>query len=134
MNIKEASKITDVPASTIRYYEKEHIIPAVDRNDSGVRDFDDHAIRRISFAKKMRDAGMEISTLKQYINLFDNVENSEDQQLALLVEQKSIMEEKRDKMQKAIDHLEHKIKNFDTHMLKVEDELRTMKANKKERL
>lgn len=133
MNIKEASKITDVPASTIRYYEKEHIIPAVDRNDSGVRDFDDHAIRRISFAKKMRDAGMEISTLKQYINLFDNVENSEDQQLALLVEQKSIMEEKRDKMQKAIDHLEHKIKNFDTHMLKVEDELRTMKANKKER-
>ncbi|KOY74668.1 hypothetical protein FD43_GL001131 [Apilactobacillus kunkeei DSM 12361 = ATCC 700308] len=134
MNIKEASKITDVPASTIRYYEKEHIIPAVDRNDSGVRDFDDHAIRRISFAKKMRDAGMEISTLKQYINLFDNVENSEDQQLALLVEQKSIMEEKRDKMQKAIDHLEHKIKNFDTHMLKVEDELRTMKTNKKERL
>lgn len=134
MNIKEASKITDVPASTIRYYEKEHIIPAVDRNDSGVRDFDDHAIRRISFAKKMRDAGMEISTLKQYINLFDNVENSEDQQLALLVEQKHIMEEKRDKMQKAIDHLENKIKNFDTHMLKVEDELRTMKANKKERL
>ncbi|CAI2617372.1 HTH-type transcriptional regulator AdhR [Apilactobacillus kunkeei] len=52
MNIKEASQITDVPASTIRYYEKEHIIPAVDRNDSGVRDFDDHAIRRISFAKK----------------------------------------------------------------------------------
>ncbi|CAI2556420.1 MerR family transcriptional regulator [Apilactobacillus kunkeei] len=134
MNIKEASQITDVPASTIRYYEKEHIIPAVDRNDSGVRDFDDHAIRRISFAKKMRDAGMEISTLKKYINLFDNVENSEDQQLALLVEQKRIMEAKHDKMQDAINLLENKIENFDTHMLKVEDELRTMKANKKERL
>ncbi|TPR54122.1 MerR family transcriptional regulator [Apilactobacillus kunkeei] len=134
MNIKEASKFTDVPASTIRYYEKEHIIPAVDRNDSGVRDFDDHAIRRISFAKKMRDAGMEISTLKKYINLFDNVENSEDQQLALLVEQKRIMEAKHDKMQDAINLLENKIENFDTHMLKVEDELRTMKANKKERL
>ncbi|CAI2554752.1 HTH-type transcriptional regulator AdhR [Apilactobacillus kunkeei] len=133
MNIKEASQITDVPASTIRYYEKEHIIPAVDRNDSGVRDFDDHAIRRISFAKKMRDAGMEISTLKKYINLFDNVENSEDQQLALLVEQKRIMEAKHDKMQDAINLLENKIENFDTHMLKVEDELRTMKANKKER-
>ncbi|CAI2613699.1 HTH-type transcriptional regulator AdhR [Apilactobacillus kunkeei] len=133
MNIKEASQITDVPASTIRYYEKEHIIPAVDRNDSGVRDFDDHAIRRISFAKKMRDAGMEISTLKKYINLFDNVENSENQQLALLVEQKRIMEAKHDKMQDAINLLENKIKNFDTHMLKVEDELRTMKANKKER-
>lgn len=134
MNIKEASQITDVPASTIRYYEKEHIIPAVDRNDSGVRDFDDHAIRRISFAKKMRDAGMEISTLKKYINLFDNVENSENQQLALLVEQKRIMEAKHDKMQDAINLLENKIENFDTHMLKVEDELRTMKANKKERL
>lgn len=134
MNIKEASQITGVPASTIRYYEKEHIIPAVDRNKSGVRDFDDHAIIRICFAKKMRDAGMEISTLKQYINLFDNVENSEDEQLALLVEQKRLMEEKRDKMNDAIDHLAHKIDNFDTHMLRIEDELRTMKANKKERL
>lgn len=132
MNIKEASQITEVPASTIRYYEKEHIIPAVDRNESGVRVFDDHAIRRISFAKKMRDAGMEISTLKQYINLFDNVKDSEDEQLALLVEQKRLMEEKRDKMQKAIDHLAHKIENFDTHMLKIENELRNMKANKKE--
>lgn len=77
---------------------------------------------------------MEISTLKQYINLFDNVENSEDEQLALLVEQKRLMEEKRDKMNDAIDHLAHKIDNFDTHMLRIEDELRTMKANKKERL
>ncbi|CAI2617215.1 hypothetical protein AKUH4B502X_01290 [Apilactobacillus kunkeei] len=76
---------------------------------------------------------MEISTLKKYINLFDNVENSEDQQLALLVEQKRIMEAKHDKMQDAINLLENKIENFDTHMLKVEDELRTMKANKKER-
>lgn len=132
MNIKEASQITNVPASTIRYYEKEHIIPAVNRNKSGMRDFDEHAIRRISFAKKMRDAGMEISTLKQYIYLFDNVKNSEDEQLALLVEQKRLMEEKRDKMQDAIDHLAHKIENFDTHMLRIEDELRNMKANTKD--
>ena len=53
--------------------------------------------------------------------------------MALLVEQKRIMEAKHDKMQDAINLLENKIENFDTHMLKVEDELRTMKANKKER-
>lgn len=131
MNIKEVTAQTGVPASTIRYYEKEGIIPPVNRNSANVRDFDDHAIRRIDFAKKMRDAGMEISTLKQYIHLFDNVENSEDQQLAMLVEQKRIMEEKRDKMQKAIDHLAYKIENFDSHMLKVESELRAVSQDNK---
>lgn len=37
MNIKEASEKTGVPAATIRYYEKESLIPPIDRSEVGVR-------------------------------------------------------------------------------------------------
>lgn len=124
MNIKEASKITGVPATTIRYYERESIVPNITRNDANVREFDEHAIRRIEFAKKMRDAGMEIKTLKKYIHLFDDVEHSEESQLALLKKQKDSMQIRRDKIQKAIDHLNYKIDNFYNHVLKTENELK----------
>lgn len=54
MNIKEVSHQTGVTATTIRYYEKEGLIPAIDRNDVGVRATDDWIIRRINFVKTMR--------------------------------------------------------------------------------
>ncbi|WP_436667306.1 MerR family transcriptional regulator [Latilactobacillus sakei] len=86
MNIKEASQQTGVTATTIRYYEKEGLIPAIDRNDVGVRAIDDRIIRRINFVKTMRAAGMSIEALKEYIRLFDAQEDNTAQQFKLLNE------------------------------------------------
>ncbi|WP_125570535.1 MerR family transcriptional regulator [Lacticaseibacillus songhuajiangensis] len=126
MNIKEASARTGVPSATIRYYEKEGLIPAIDRSDVGVREIDDRIIRRINFAKQMRGAGMSIEALRRYIQLFDAQENNLDEQKTLLQEQLAIMEEKRDDLQAAIDHLHWKLDHFDDHMVTTEEELRNL--------
>ncbi|MCL0312255.1 MerR family transcriptional regulator [Apilactobacillus sp. TMW 2.2459] len=123
MNIKEASARTGLSSSTIRYYEKEALIPPIDRNENGIREIDDRIIRRINFVKIMRAAGMTIEALKKYIDLFDSEQNHKQEELKLLKEQKLIMEEKRDDLQAAIDHLDYKIKHFDDHMLQTEAEL-----------
>ncbi|WP_127849369.1 MerR family transcriptional regulator [Lacticaseibacillus hulanensis] len=126
MNIKEASARTGVPAATIRYYEKEGLIPSIDRSAAGVREIDDRIIRRINFAKQMRSAGMSIEALQRYIHLFDAQENNLTEQRALLAEQVGIMEEKRDDLQAAIDHLHWKLDHFDDHMVATEEELRNL--------
>ncbi|UQS86109.1 MerR family transcriptional regulator (plasmid) [Nicoliella spurrieriana] len=131
MNIKQVSEITKVPASTIRYYEKEHIIPPLERNNVGVRNFDEHLIRRINFAKTMRAAGMEIAALKKYIYLFDKVPNSQNEQLELLKQQRTIMTNKRDDIQIAINHLNYKIEHFADHMMTSEHELSELKQQRK---
>ena len=41
MTIAEVSKKYELTADTIRYYEKEGLIPRVPRNKSGIRDFDE---------------------------------------------------------------------------------------------
>lgn len=126
MNIKEASDQTGVPAATIRYYEKEGLIPDIDRSPAGVREIDDRIIRRINFAKQMRGAGMSIEALRRYIQLFDAQENNLAEQKVLLQEQLAIMEEKRDDLQAAIDHLQWKLTHFDDHMVATEEELRNL--------
>lgn len=37
MNIKQASEQTGVSSAAIRYYEKEGLIPAIDRSETGNR-------------------------------------------------------------------------------------------------
>ena len=70
MTISEVSKKYNITADTIRYYEKEGLIPTVPRNKIGIRDFDENSCGWIEFIKCMRSAGLEIETLKRYVSLF----------------------------------------------------------------
>ncbi|AVH74931.1 MerR family transcriptional regulator [Weissella koreensis] len=123
MNVSEASKKTGVSTDTIRYYEKDGLIPLIDRNESGNREIDEKIIRRITFAKQMRAAGMSIKALKQYINLVDDSEDNTVSQKQLLHEQVEAMEERRDDIQFAINHLNYKLEHYDDHMRATEAEL-----------
>lgn len=126
MNIKEASEKTGVSSAAIRYYEKESLIPPIDRTEVGNRDIDARIIRRIKFVTQMRAAGMSIENLRRYIELFDAQEDNTKEQKALLQEQLAVMEEKRDDLQAAIDHLNYKLNHFYDHMQETEEELREL--------
>lgn len=134
MNIKEASEKTGVSSAAIRYYEKESLISAIDRTEVGNRDIDDRIIRRIRFVTQMRAAGMSIENLRRYIELFDAQEDNTKEQKALLQEQLAVMEEKRDDLQAAIDHLNYKLNHFYDHMETTEAELRQLEKQHAEKL
>lgn len=126
MNIKEASEITGVEASTIRYYEQVGLIPAVDHQSSGVRDFDDFYIGRINFVKNMRSAGMSVEAIKRYVDLVDDEAEHVEQQKAILVEQINILTEKRDDLTATLDYLQYKVEHFYDHMLNAEEQLKLL--------
>lgn len=126
MNIKEASERTGVFSAAIRYYEKELLIPAIDRSETGNREIDDRIIRRINFVKQMRAAGMSIENLRKYIQLFDSQEENDQEQQDLLREQLTEMEERRDDLQAAIDHLHFKLDHFYDHMKTAESEMEAL--------
>ncbi|MFC6294926.1 MerR family transcriptional regulator [Lactiplantibacillus daoliensis] len=126
MNIKEASEQTGVSSAAIRYYEKESLIPPIDRTEVGNRDIDARILQRIRFVTQMRSAGMSIESLRRYIQLFDAQEDNTKEQKAILTEQLAVMEEKRDDLQAAIDHLNYKLNHYDDHMVSTENELREL--------
>lgn len=126
MNIKEAAEITGVSSNTIRYYENLGLITRIDRTSGGIRDINERTIARIRYVKEMRNAGLSIESLKEYIQLVDDFENHEEQQLEILIKQRDFLEEKRDDIQNSIIHLNYKINHYKDHTLISEEHLRNL--------
>ncbi|MFZ2648061.1 MAG: MerR family transcriptional regulator [Lactococcus chungangensis] len=123
MNIKKASEMTGVSIDTIRYYEKIGLIIPIKRLN-GIRKFNERNINQIIFAKTMRQAGLGIELLKDYVSLvFENDSSTVPARKAILAEAIEKLNDKIDETVKARDYLEWKIDNYDTHMINAENNL-----------
>lgn len=124
MNIKEASMRTDVSADTIRYYERIGLIPPIARNEAGIRIFDEEDLRWIKYSRQMKQAGLSIDSLIEYLSLFCSGEKTVPARLALLEEQQEVLQERIDELQAAKERLSFKIENYQTHTMPAEKQLR----------
>lgn len=59
--IGEASRQSGVGIETIRYYEREGIVPKAERTGSGRRVYNPEAIARLRFIRRCRDHGFSIA-------------------------------------------------------------------------
>lgn len=88
MTIAEVSKKFDLSQDTLRYYERIGLIPGVNRNKAGIRDYTEEDCRWIEFIKCMRNAGLPIEVLIKYVALFQMGDTSIEARKKLLVEQR----------------------------------------------
>ena len=113
MTIAEVSKKYNLTQDTIRYYEKIGLIPKVPRNKSGIRNFDEESCRWIEFIKCMRNAGMQIGVLIEYVALFKQGNDTVKERRMLLIEQREKLIKKQKDIQSTIKRLDDKIKLYD---------------------
>ena len=113
MTISEVSEKYNLTADTIRYYEKEGIIPRVQRTKNGIRDFDENTCSWIEFIKCMRNAGLEIEILKQYVTLFKQGIRTIKERKMLLEEQRNKLIEKQKNINATLDRLNKKIEWYE---------------------
>jgi len=67
--IGQASKESGVGIETIRYYEREEIIPKASRASNGRRQYDIEDISRLNFIKRFRSLGFPISDISSLLKL-----------------------------------------------------------------
>ncbi len=91
MTISEVSKKFELSADTLRYYERIGLIPAVPRNQSGLRDYDEESCNWVEFIKCMRSAGLPIEVLIEYVSLFREGDNTLEARKDLLIEQRELL-------------------------------------------
>ena len=56
----EIAKIAGINAETLRYYEKEKLIPIPKRNSSGYRLYSENTLIIFNFIKNAKDAGFSL--------------------------------------------------------------------------
>lgn len=113
MTISEVSKKYNLTTDTIRYYEKEGLIPTVPRDKNGIRDFDENSCGWIEFIKCMRSAGLEIETLKKYVSLFRQGTKTVKERKILLIEQREKLLKKQEDIKATLDRLNYKIEKYE---------------------
>lgn len=70
MTIGELAKKAGVNVQTIRFYEREELLPDVHRwPDSGYRDFDDDALLRLQFIRSAKELGFTLREIKELLDL-----------------------------------------------------------------
>ncbi len=128
MTITEVSKKCDISADTIRYYEKIGLIPPINRNKNGIRNFTEEDCKWIEFAKCMRNAGLSIDALSQYLVLFQKGNDTIKERKQLLIEQRNELAKKIELMQNTLKRLDSKIDGYEEKFIKKEDELKIENA------
>src|SRR4030095_14978586 len=120
MKIAEVSEQYGLSSDTLRYYERVGLIPAVHRNESGIRDYTDLDLRRVEFIKCMRSAGLPVEVLIEYVGLVQQGDHTIEARKEILVEQRELLAGRMQEMQKTLDILNHKIEVYENAVLKKE--------------
>ena len=123
MKIAEVSERYGLSADTLRYYERVGLLPPVNRNKSGIRDFKEIDIKRVAFIKCMRRAGLSIEVLTEYIELVQQGDDTIELRKEILKEQKDLLTARMQEMQETMSLLDYKISIYEKAILNKEKEL-----------
>lgn len=113
MTIAEVSKQYGLSADTLRYYERIGLIPTVNRNKSGIRDYTEEDCGWVEFIKCMRSAGIQIEALIEYVALFQSGEETTYARKQILIEQRDQLQVKMEHIKETIERLNYKIERYD---------------------
>lgn len=65
--IGDLAEATGVTVDTLRYYEREGLLPRVDRTAGGFRCYSQEAAQRLRFIKQARDLGLSLREIRQLV-------------------------------------------------------------------
>jgi len=123
MKIAQVSEQFGMSVDTLRYYERVGLIPPVNRNNGGIRDYNEMDLRRVDFIKCMRGAGLAVEVLIEYVALVQQGDKTIEARKEILIEQRKLLVDRMNEMQKTLDILEHKIEVYENAVLKKEKQI-----------
>ena len=112
--VGEIAKLLGVTASTLRYYDKEGLLPFVERSSSGIRMFRESDIEWLWIIECMKKAGMPIKDIREYIELALKGDNTIELRLRMFQRQKEVLRQKPEEMQNTMEMVDYKCWYYET--------------------
>ncbi len=106
--IGEMAKRLNVAASTLRYYDKEGLLPFVERSGGGIRMFKDADMEWLTVIECLKQTGMPIKDIKVFIDWCMAGDSTIDKRLALIDRQRAAVEQQIAELQKTLHVLDYK--------------------------
>ena len=113
MTIKEGCEKYGITADTLRYYEKVGVIPTVGRTKGGKRDYSEQDIAWVENAICMRNSGLPVEMLIEYVRLFQEGDGTFQARRDLLVEARAEIQKQLDETQETMNLINYKISRYE---------------------
>ena len=102
--IKKVSEMTGLSIPTVRYYDKEGLLPDLQRKESGYRIFSDRDLEAIDLIGSFKESGLTIREIRHFMSLVRQGDVTLDERLAIFQTNVARLEEKLAAVQNALEH------------------------------
>lgn len=112
-SIKQAAAKFGITEHTIRYYDKEGLLPFLKRRESGIRSFSKNDMDWLQLICCLKNTGMQIKQIKQYIDwCVQGNETVEIRRQMFIRHREDVLNQIAD-LQKYLETINYKIKYYD---------------------
>lgn len=99
-SISEAAKELNLTPYTLRYYDKEGLMPFVERTLSGNRLFKESDISALKIIECLKSTGMPIKEIKNFIDWCSDGDSTLQQRYDMFIDRKAIVEAQIEELKK----------------------------------
>lgn len=110
---RETAKITGLSTATLRYYEKEKLLPQIARNSQKYRQYTDEDIEWIRMIQCMRMANIPIHSIKEYIALLIRGGETLEQRFVMVQNHMKDIKTQMTNLQNALDLTQKKLSFYE---------------------
>lgn len=112
--VGEMAKLLGVPASTLRYYDKEGLLPFVERSPGGMRMFQEKDYEWLQIIECLKKTGMPLKDIRTYIDMAMRGDETIEQRLKMIEKQRQAVRAQMAELQKTLDTLDFKCWYYET--------------------
>lgn len=112
--VGEMARLLGVPASTLRYYDKEGLLPFVERSPGGMRMFQEKDYEWLQTIACLKKTGMSLQNIRTYIDMSIQGDETIEPRLQLLLHQREAVRKQMADLQKTLDILNFKCWYYET--------------------
>ena len=112
--VGEMAKLLGVTASTLRYYDKEGLLPFVERSSGGIRMFQESDIEWLQVIGCRKKAGMSIKDIRRYIEMALQGDDTITLRLAMFQRQRQVLQQQLEVLRHTMEMVDYKCWYYET--------------------
>ncbi len=106
--VGEMAERLGVAPSTLRYYDREGLLPFVERSSGGIRVFKESDYEWLQIISCLKKTGMQLKDIKSFVEMAMQGDKTIEPRLALIMKQKAAVQKQIDELEETLLTLEFK--------------------------
>ena len=111
--ISEVERMLGIPVTTIRYYDREGLMPNVTRSEGGQREFSDDDIKLLQVIECLKRTNMPIKDIRRFTHLLAEGDQSLEERRQMFYERRETVREQIEGLKAVAELIDRKCAYYD---------------------